>query len=89
MLLTFVLWRGYRPRTLIYAGGESGPARDLAAELADVWFINGQPLAQIRALIADVRARPRDGTTWVPEHPRRDDAGPGARNSSRLARSLT
>jgi alkanesulfonate monooxygenase len=52
----------YRPRLPIYAGGESGPARDLAAELADVWFMNGQPVAQIRALIADVRARPRQGT---------------------------
>ncbi len=51
----------YRPRPLIYAGGESGPARDLAAELADVWFMNGQKLAQVRALIEDVRARPRQG----------------------------
>jgi len=29
--------------------------------LADVWFMNGQPVAQIRALIADVRGRPRQG----------------------------
>jgi alkanesulfonate monooxygenase len=51
----------FRPRPLIYAGGESGPARDLAAEAADVWFMNGQSLEQVRALIADVGARPRVG----------------------------
>jgi alkanesulfonate monooxygenase len=51
----------YRPRPLIYAGGESGPARDLAADLADVWFMNGQSVEQVADLIADVRARPRAG----------------------------
>ncbi|HTZ70023.1 MAG TPA: LLM class flavin-dependent oxidoreductase [Acetobacteraceae bacterium] len=51
----------YRPRPVIYAGGESEPARALAAELADVWFMNGQSLEKIAALIADVRGRPRHG----------------------------
>jgi alkanesulfonate monooxygenase len=51
----------FRPRPLIYAGGESEPARALAAELADVWFLNGQSLNNIQALIADARGRPRTG----------------------------
>src|SRR5580698_8793890 len=51
-------WRA-RPR--IYIGGESDPARALAAELGDVWFINGQPIEDVTALIADVAARPRAG----------------------------
>jgi alkanesulfonate monooxygenase len=51
----------FRPRPLIYAGGESEPARALAAEAADIWFLNGQALPQIAALIADARARPRAG----------------------------
>jgi alkanesulfonate monooxygenase len=50
-----------RPRPLIYAGGESEPARALAVELADIWFMNGQSLESITALIEDVRARPRQG----------------------------
>jgi alkanesulfonate monooxygenase len=52
---------GHRPRPLIYAGGESEPARVLAAQSADVWFLNGQSLPHIEALIADARARPRQG----------------------------
>jgi len=51
----------YRPRPIIYAGGESVQARDLAADTADVWFINGQPTENVRALIADTAARPRRG----------------------------
>ncbi len=51
----------YRPRPIIYAGGESRQARDLAADTADVWFINGQPPENVRALIADAAARPRRG----------------------------
>lgn len=51
----------YRPRPLIYVGGESEPARALVAGRGDVWFINGQPLADVRALVADVSARPRAG----------------------------
>ena len=48
-----------RARPRIYVGGESDPARDLSAQQADVWFINGQPLADVAALIADVARRPR------------------------------
>jgi alkanesulfonate monooxygenase len=48
----------FRPRPTIYLGGESEPARALAASQADVWFINGQPLADVAALIADVARRP-------------------------------
>ncbi len=51
----------YRPRPLIYVGGESMPARALVADKGDVWFINGQPLEDVRALIEDVAARPRPG----------------------------
>ncbi|WP_425995037.1 LLM class flavin-dependent oxidoreductase [Afipia sp. DC4300-2b1] len=51
----------YRARPAIYVGGESAPARDLVAEHGDVWFINGQPLADVSALIADVAARPKIG----------------------------
>jgi alkanesulfonate monooxygenase len=50
-----------RARPRIYVGGESEPARALSAEQADVWFINGQPLADVKALIADVARRPRPG----------------------------
>lgn len=49
----------FRPRPRIYVGGESEPARSLSAAQADVWFINGQPLDDVKALIADVSARPR------------------------------
>jgi len=48
----------YRPRPTIYLGGESEPARALAADHADVWFINGQSLDDVRGLIADVAGRP-------------------------------
>jgi alkanesulfonate monooxygenase len=51
----------YRPRPIIYAGGESAQARDLAADTADVWFINGQPPADVSRLIADIAQRPRTG----------------------------
>ena len=37
------------------------PARTLVADKGDIWFINGQPLDDVRALIADVAARPRQG----------------------------
>jgi alkanesulfonate monooxygenase len=37
------------------------PARALVADWGDVWFINGQPLDDVRALITDVAARPRSG----------------------------
>jgi len=51
----------YRTRPRIYVGGESVPARALVADHGDVWFINGQPPADVRALIADVATRPRAG----------------------------
>jgi alkanesulfonate monooxygenase len=51
----------YRPRPRIYIGGESEPARGLAAEMGDVWFINGQPIEDVVRLIKDVAARPRVG----------------------------
>jgi alkanesulfonate monooxygenase len=49
----------YRARPRIYVGGESEPARALAADWGDVWFVNGQPLADTKALLDDVAARPR------------------------------
>jgi len=51
----------YRERPAIYVGGESEPARALVADHGDVWFINGQPLADVTGLIGDVAARPRSG----------------------------
>lgn len=51
----------YRSRPTIYLGGESEPARALAADAADVYFMNGQPLEDINALIQDVARRPRRG----------------------------
>ena len=48
-----------RARPRIYIGGESEPARALAAAQGDVWFINGQPLDDVKALIADLARRPR------------------------------
>jgi alkanesulfonate monooxygenase len=51
----------YRARPRIYVGGESEPARALVADHGDVWFINGQPLEDVRGLINDVARRPRPG----------------------------
>lgn len=45
----------------VYFGGESEPARALAAEHADVFFINGRPLEATTAVIEDLLARPRAG----------------------------
>ena len=45
----------------MYFGGESEPARALAAQAADVFFINGRPLADTAELIEDLRRRPRTG----------------------------
>jgi alkanesulfonate monooxygenase len=44
----------------VYIGGESEPARQLAARQGDVFFINGRPLDQTVEVIEDLRARPRD-----------------------------
>jgi alkanesulfonate monooxygenase len=51
----------YRERPIIYAGGESEAARDLAAYTADIWFFNGQPPVDVRRLIGSVASRPRHG----------------------------
>jgi alkanesulfonate monooxygenase len=48
-----------RERPLLYVGGESEPARTLAVDLADVWFVNGQPLEDVEALFFTVRDRLR------------------------------
>ncbi|MGY3581728.1 alkanesulfonate monooxygenase [Bradyrhizobium sp. USDA 4341] len=53
----------FRSRPTIYLGGESEAARALAADAADVYFMNGQPLDDIRSLIQDVARRPRRGAT--------------------------
>jgi len=49
----------FRARPTVYLGGESEAARALAADWADVYFMNGQPIEDIRALIHDVSRRPR------------------------------
>lgn len=51
----------YRARPIIYAGGESEQAQDLAASAADIWFINGQNLEDVRRLIASASGRKRQG----------------------------
>ncbi|OBB70705.1 MULTISPECIES: LLM class flavin-dependent oxidoreductase [Mycolicibacterium] len=51
----------HRTRPRIYLGGESGPARDLAAAEADVLFLNGQAPEEAVTLLTDVRRRPRHG----------------------------
>jgi alkanesulfonate monooxygenase len=48
-----------RPRPPIYLGGESEPARALAADEADVYLINGRPVELIRDFVADMARRPR------------------------------
>ena len=42
---------------------KSEPARALVADHGDTWFINGQPLPDVQALIADVAGRKRHGPT--------------------------
>jgi alkanesulfonate monooxygenase len=51
----------FRSRPTIYLGGESEAARALAADAADVYFMNGQPLDDIRTLLNDVARRSRRG----------------------------
>jgi alkanesulfonate monooxygenase len=48
-----------KPRPLVYLGGESEPARVLAADEADVYLINGRPVELIREIVADMVRRPR------------------------------
>ena len=45
----------------VYLGGESEAGRTLAADHADVFFINGRPLHQTVAVIDDLRRRTRVG----------------------------
>lgn len=47
------------PTPAVYIGGESEPARALAADHGDVFFINGRPLADTRDVIDDLRSRAR------------------------------
>ncbi len=49
----------FRARPIIYIGGESEPARNLAVKSADVWFLNAQPCQQVTEMIAAVAARER------------------------------
>ncbi|NMO91492.1 LLM class flavin-dependent oxidoreductase [Actinomycetospora sp. TBRC 11914] len=56
----------FRERPTIYVGGESDPAKDLAADQADVWFLNGQPPHEIDRLLAEVGSRGRDGAVRTP-----------------------
>lgn len=49
----------FRSRPAIYLGGESEAARALATEHADAFFINGQPLHDVREIIHDLARRPR------------------------------
>jgi alkanesulfonate monooxygenase len=56
----------FRERPPIYVGGESDPAKDLVADQADVWFINGQPPHEIDRLIGEVQGRGRGGEVGRP-----------------------
>jgi alkanesulfonate monooxygenase len=51
----------FRKRPTIYVGGESEPARDLAARFGDVFFNNGHPLPKVRENVDDMKRRPRHG----------------------------
>lgn len=51
----------WRDRPRIYVGGESGPAQDLAAGLADDWFLNGKPVQAVEQFARQVGERPRTG----------------------------
>lgn len=48
-----------QPYPRIYLGGESEPAQALAAKAADVFFLNGRPLADIAQTIAQVSSLKR------------------------------
>jgi alkanesulfonate monooxygenase len=45
-----------QPHPTIYLGGESDEAQRLAAKFADVYLINGRPVAETKMLVARVRA---------------------------------
>lgn len=48
-----------QPQPRVYLGGESDPAHVLAAQAADVFFLNGRPIKVIRQTIAKVSQIPR------------------------------
>lgn len=48
-----------KPHPPIYLGGASDAAQILAAEQADIYFINGQPIEDVRQVIKQVLSRPR------------------------------
>ena len=48
-----------QPHPRVYLGGESPPARELAAREADVFFLNGRPFEVVRETIAEVKRLPR------------------------------
>ena len=50
-----------RERPLIYSGGESEAALELAVELCDTWFMFGQPLEEVAKKIVGMRGRARKG----------------------------
>ena len=72
-----------QPRPTVYLGGESEPARALAADEADVYLINGRPVSLLRQLVADLRKRARrDGA------PRQPYAAPVTSWRLRIRRAL-
>lgn len=52
-----------KPHPAVYLGGESEPARALAADEADVYLINDRPVELIREIVADMIRRPRPRPT--------------------------
>jgi alkanesulfonate monooxygenase len=48
-----------QPYPPVYLGGASDPAQILAAQQADIYFINGQPITDVRRVIKQVLSRPR------------------------------
>ncbi|WP_341529767.1 LLM class flavin-dependent oxidoreductase [Nostoc sp. UHCC 0302] len=48
-----------QPYPPVYLGGASSPAQILAAEQADIYFINGQPIEDVVKVIKQVLSRPR------------------------------
>ena len=44
---------------VVYSGGESEPARELAAALSEVYLFHPRPVERARAVIEDLRGRPR------------------------------
>jgi dimethylsulfone monooxygenase len=46
-----------KPRPCLYAGGESGAAKDLIAEKCDAYLMHGDPPERVQEKIADLRAR--------------------------------